>query len=520
MNRSLCSTLVATLLVGLFLGTAPAAERPGSPADGGRFQALVDSLGYDGYRQLSRDRQLDRREDARRWLKRAREHGHAAAGEPTAEIEVDLLKRALDACATAVGYCPYLPDAWLLYARFLNELGRYDSAAICLDHAGITLPYERRDDERRDLEGDYHRQRAVVAYNRVDFSTSVEEARLALEIRENDAELRLLLARSLGALEQFDEAREILDSIPRDRPERATALAVLGLVEMQAGNLDAAREAFDAAEERGMRGAVFWNDRGRLALELGEYDEAAESFERAIDVVPGFMEARSNLAVAHRRAGRLQEAERVLRELVVERPDYAPGHFNLAETIRAQLDDLGPAEERARAEEALEHYSQALATGFDVEQVLERRATLAARAEYLEVAEEDFLEMSRDPGIGGEVLHRLGRVKREQGRADIAQNLFEMAIERGFEEAIVYSDLGGVLLAQARFAEARDALARAVELDPRLVVTRVNLSIAWMELGDLEEADRALAEAEERAPDLTAVREQREQIDRLRGEED
>ncbi len=323
------------------------------------------------------------------------------------------------------------------------------------------------------------------------------------------------MARSLNALGRYDEARKILDEIDPDRPAKATALSVLGLIEMSAGDLDAAQKAFDAAARRGMRSAVFHNDRGRLALLREDYDRAEEEFEKAIAMAPSFIEARSNLAVAHRRAGRLDEAQEVLESLIDNRPNYGAAHFNLAEVLREELTDLDAPAREAKARMALNHYSRALELGFSPEQVIERRASLAAAVDDLDLAEEDFLKMAEDPEISGDVLHRLGRVKRDQGRPDIAQKLFEMAIERGADGAVLYSDYGGILLADSDFEGARRAFEAALERNPDLLITRVNLSIAWMELGDDLRAAKVLRPALRVAPDHPVVRAQRIQLEKL-----
>jgi tetratricopeptide (TPR) repeat protein len=514
------SCWASALLVGALLalgavGVPAQLSRPASPPDGGHFLSRADSLGYDDYRQLDHDTQLERREEAKRWAKRVRTTLRRAAGQVESQMASQILREALDECATVVGLCPYFPEGWLLYANVLNQMGFYDSGEVCLQHAESTLAYERREKRRRELEGDLHRQRAVIAYNGGDWSASAEEALLASEVFEKDAKLRILHARSLSALGEYAEARKILGEVDRESPARAKALSVLGLVEMAAGDLDAAKLAFEEATERGMRGAVFANDRGRLALRRDELDKAVEQFEMAMKALPNFMEARSNLAVAHRRAGRLTQAEAVLQAIVDERPSYGAAHFNLAEVLREEMEGLGESARQVKAQLALGHYSRAMSLGFAPDQVVERRASLAASVQNLEMAEEDFLQIAADPNIGGDVLHRLGRVKRDQGRADIARKLFEMAIGRGEDTAILYSDYGGVLLAQSEFDAAREAYEKALALDGELLITRVNLSIAWMELGEYDTAAEVLAPAVRRAPTHPSVRAQRAQLQRL-----
>ncbi len=168
-----CCVVVVVVSVLAMVGPAwPATSRPGSPPEGGRFLSQQDSLGYDDYRELDHDTQLERRESAKRWAKRVRETRRRAAQQVESSAAVRIYRQALDEAATVVGLCPYFPEGWLLYADVLNHLGYYVSAELCLDHAESTLAYERNSKHRRQLVGDLHGQRAVIAYNRGDWATS------------------------------------------------------------------------------------------------------------------------------------------------------------------------------------------------------------------------------------------------------------------------------------------------------------------------------------------------------------
>jgi len=253
--------------------------RLGMAADGlhgGRFllSAKLDSLGYDRYRSLPSDYQLERRMEAKRWARRAREEAY--------------IPRSLDMAATAVGLCPYLPEGWVIYAYRLNELGRYVDATICLDHAERTLRFEPSKSRQRELTGDYHRLRAIVGYNQGDAQACVEHSELALEVHDDD-DLRLLRARALSDLGRFDDARRLLAWFSDRSPAYARSLAVLGLVEMDQSRYEAAEDAFQRAYKYGMRGAVFDNDRGRLELAREHYDEAIEYFRSAVESLTDFI---------------------------------------------------------------------------------------------------------------------------------------------------------------------------------------------------------------------------------------
>jgi len=481
-----------------FWTTVAIADRPPAPVGGGIFRAAsAESLGYDAFRELPAADQLDRRDEARDYLRRARDRAHASASAPTSRGRDAALREAVDACATAVGLVPYLPDAWVAYARHLNGLGDYAAADASLAHARHTMRYERNEGRRRELIGEAQAITAVVAFNLGQAERSRDAARSALEVEANDDETRLILVRALVQLEQFDAARQVVGTFEYGSPKFAQAQAVLGVLETDDGRMPEAEEAFDLAYEYGMRGAVFDNDRGRLFLKFERYDDAVEAFEAAIEAVPSFQEAWNNLAVAHRRAGRLERADAVLKQMLQEYPTYGPAHFNRAEILRMLYDaETDPDRARSLAAEVVVHYGAALDAGYEPETVFERRASFLTDAGDLETAEADLLRMTEDPDVEPGVLFMLGRVKKEQGSLAIALRLLRMAEERGYDSPRLPAEIGEVLARQGDLEGARDALRRAIASDDgSLVVTRVNLSVVLAQLGDLDGAEAALLQA-------------------------
>jgi tetratricopeptide (TPR) repeat protein len=423
------------------------------------------------------------------------------------------LVSALNAAATAVGYCPYMAEAWIQYAEVANFLGQYRTALACLAHAGKTIAYERSEDTREENEIASQRIRARAAYNVNEYALALESALFVIERDDGDWETRLLAARAMIQLERFDEARSLIATFPEDSPSHATALGVLGVAELESGNFTAARRAFDRAAEKGLRDPTFENDRGRLYLELGDYDQAVRHFRKAVEATPRFYEAASNIAVAQRRGGDLGAAEATLVALIEEAPEYAPAHFNLAEVYRERAGQAAGETRAEWARRSWREYKFALEFGADPDRVLTRRATLSVFVDDLDAAEDDLLALSSDPTVSARVLTMLARVKKDQGRLDIAEQVLLMATSREDAGALAWAELGEVRLRRQDPAGARVALERACALDQELVISRVNLSTACMALGDVPSARAALDEAIRLAPDHPLVQEQRRILD-------
>lgn len=484
------------------------------------FQTFDDSLGYAEFRALSPSAQLERREDARLWVANSRDAVAASRGASSSRSmhPVTLQERqaalltALNAAATAAGYCPYMAEAWLQYAEVANYLGQYKAALACLAHAEKTIPYERSESTQAKNELRRHRIQARAAYNVEDYEVALESARYVIDHDDGEWETRLVAARALVQLGQLDAARVLVATFPEDSPNHPTALGVLGVAEMQAGRYDAAERAFDRAAEKGLRDPTFENDRGRLYLEMGEYDRAIRHFRRAMAGTPRFWEAASNIGVAQRRKGDLDGSVATLTDLIDQAPEYAPAHFNLAEVYRELAEGAVDDEREAWARLAWREYNLALEFGADPDQILTRRATLAVFVDDLESAEEDLLSLSGDPTVSAHVLTVLARVKKEQGRLDIAEQILVMATAREDAGALAWAELGEVRLRRQDPGGAREALERACALDPELIVSRVNLSIACAALGDDAAARAAIEDAARLDPNHPLVVNQRRNL--------
>ena len=128
-------------------GTARAGEALPEIVSSAFFQTFDDSLSYTEFRELPGSEQLVLRKQARHWISRSREGVLASRGQSRDSRVVTSSQRqaalidAYNAAATAVGYCPYMAEAWIQYAEVANYLGQYRTALACLVHAEKTIAY-------------------------------------------------------------------------------------------------------------------------------------------------------------------------------------------------------------------------------------------------------------------------------------------------------------------------------------------------------------------------------------------
>lgn len=224
-------------------------------------------------------------------------------------------------------------------------------------------------------------------------------------------------------------------------PRFVEALVNQGLVELQRGNFDRARELFTRARRLNADVAQPHHALGVLAERQARPDQASRHYYEALAVDPGFEPARANLARLLFDAGMLEEALVQFKRLVEVAPASPQAQAGLAETLLR----LG----RVAEAEAITQAASARHAGVPELEVLEARALLR-RGEIAKAIE---------------LLLPLG-----YGRDDVAAS------------ALSWLATAELLRHQPR--RAVGAARRALELDPDSPVATYAMARALEALGD------------------------------------
>jgi tetratricopeptide (TPR) repeat protein len=224
-------------------------------------------------------------------------------------------------------------------------------------------------------------------------------------------------------------------------PRFVEALVNQGLVELQRGNFERARELMTRARRLDADVAQPHHALGVLAERQERRHDASSHYYDALAVDPGFSPSRANLARLLFDAGMLEEALQQYRRLVETAPDSAEGYVGLAETL-LRLGRTAEAEATTRAGRARAADSPEL-------------AVLAARA-----------------------LLRRGQIDRA---VDL---LLPLAYGRDDTAALALSWLATAELLRERPRFAVGAAERALSLDPQSPVATHAMARALEALGD------------------------------------
>jgi tetratricopeptide (TPR) repeat protein len=132
-------------------------------------------------------------------------------------------------------------------------------------------------------------------------------------------------------------------------PLHALTLMRHGVVLMQQGRYDEARERFNEADRIAPGNATNYNMIGLCYMREGEFDEALAQFNRAIDLVPLFTDARNNRGATYLAMGQYHLAEVDFLAVLGDStyPHAREVQYNLGLTY-LERDNVGAAEESFR----------------------------------------------------------------------------------------------------------------------------------------------------------------------------
>jgi tetratricopeptide (TPR) repeat protein len=255
-----------------------------------------------------------------------------------------------------------------------------------------------------------------MTYHAQDMVGAAEAAyRNARALAPRDKRWPYLLAHLYADASRLPEAIVEFEAVLAIDAADTPAQVYLGQLLVQQGELERARTLFDQAMAKPEARAAAHTGLGKVALAQQKYAEAAGHLEKALQLSPGSSRLRQPLAAAYRGQGDAAKAEQALR-------GYSPAGLEpgLPDAVVDQLAD--------------------------------------------KVASPHVL-ISRGKRLG------------QQGRFDLAEPAFRVAVEGDAKNAEALANLGISLANLNRDAEARKYLEQAVAIDPDDVAAHFSLAV-------------------------------------------
>lgn len=360
---------------------------------------------------------------------------HAAIGH--IQFEQGRYPEAAQSYEQAAEANPPHPAARFNHALCLERMRRYREAAVVFEKAALA-------DSGR-LEPLLGLAHCLLSMRAVEPALHTFER--CLELNPESDVSRFGRAVALQLLERYDEAVEVYGVLLERESLVADALSNLISIAMARGDLAAARGYAERlqAVRPDHRAAV--EGLAAAALAAQDYGAAARHCAKLTEVEPEMMEAWYNLGVASQRLGRLEWATRALTRASELRPDQAVIHTSLGAVLRQKGDWVGAARAFALA---------------------------------LKVAPQHL-----------DALWGQAQAQEELGDAQAAERTVQSILEQTAESTEGWFRLGWLRAKREDWAGAADAFERCVWLRDNWADAHMNLGIARLRLGALEEARAA-----------------------------
>lgn len=230
-----------------------------------------------------------------------------------------------------------------------------------------------------------------------------------------------------GAVQDFQagnlqQAAQKADALIRQLPAHPDLFKLRGSIEFSQHNFTAAIAFFRKGLAVDPANRDLCDLLGTALSETGNHEEAVVLFRRALLGDPRNPGVWNNMGLALLQQGQLQEAEKAFRESLIYRPNDRSTRFNLA--------------------------------------------TAWEKQEKFEDAQEAYRALIRDLPLAVDAYQALGECQMSARDWSGALQTAEDALQRGLEDAEIFTLKGYALGALLRFSEAEQALEKALEIEP------------------------------------------------------
>lgn len=308
--------------------------------------------------------------------------------------------------------------------------------------------------------------------------------------------LRLQYARSLVDRQQWRAASVQFKVILKARPDDREVLYTLGLLGLQSGNLDEARDYLGRVIKRSPGDHQARLFMGQVAERQKRYKDA-ERWYRDIRGSRFDFEARVRLSVLVARRNKLKEARRILRA-VQPKTD--------AQRVQVVLAEEQMLREAKQYNEALKVLSRALRRMPKHTDILYARALVAEKLDNIAMAERDLRLVLRLDPKNAHALNALGYTLADRtGRHKEAFRLIRRALALKPNDPFILDSMGWVHYRMGKLKDAEAYLRRALKIRWDAEISAHLGEVLWVK-GDRQAARRVWRTAMKRAPKNEALK--------------
>ncbi|MGA7178258.1 MAG: XrtA/PEP-CTERM system TPR-repeat protein PrsT [Thiobacillaceae bacterium] len=323
-------------------------------------------------------------------------------------------------------------------------------------------------------------------------SAAAEQFEKAAAIDPKNVGLHTQLGISLVSAGQTAQGITELENAVKLDPSQSGADLSLVLVYLQQSRFDNALWALADFEKKQPNNPNIYILKGVAYLGKNDPTNARKSYERALVVRPASVPAAMNLVQLDLREKKTADARRRLDAILSSDKSNLQAMLTMAETASAE----------GKEQESLAWLDRAAKANPTAVQprVIMARYFLAKNQpqKALSFAREAISAQPRDPLA----LETLGTMQLAAGDKDNALVTFKQLVEEMPNSALAYYRLASAHAALGNFAKSRDALNKALELDPKYVDAQNSLAILDLREGKLAEALKIAKQIQQSNPKL------------------
>ncbi len=377
---------------------------------------------------------------------------------------------ALDLVERLAADYPTLPEARFAVAQAAANAGRLDAAIAALQQADSLRPGW---------------EPSALMHAQVLAKTSRADAlafmRDFLAVHADVREVRLAYARTLVNASQFNEARSEFTRLTRDYPRNAEVSFAAGLLSLQMGDVNAARDLLTQTLEYNPRDLDIVNFYLGQVAEQMKQPEVAATYYAAVKAGNYLVSARARQAALLARAGDLDEARALL---AATRGENEAQNVRL---IQAQAELLRDSKMPAAVFEVL---SEGLKRYPDSADLLYDRAMSAEKLDKLDVLEADLRRVIVLRPDDAQAYNALGYTLADRtDRLAEALVLLDKALLLAPEDPFILDSMGWAQYRSNNLVRAQDYLERAYKARPDPEIAAHLGEVLWVR-GQRDEAGR------------------------------
>ena len=263
-----------------------------------------------------------------------------------------------------------------------------------------------------------------------------------------------------------------------NRSRNLTAIKQNAIVACQNNEFDKARVLLEEARQSDQieLDTEAYSLLGSIYGQLGNFDDAINSYRKAISINPDMPQLHFGLAHALDRSGRLSEAESSFKTALQLQPGNLQAVLKLGIICYSQ----------SRLSEAEHYFTQALDINPESMEALLGLGRIYHQRRKPELAG-NYLNKASEINAGHPgVLHVQACIAQEQGQWDVAEEKFNQAlkIHPGYVDAI--KDRAHLYMMLNKTREAREGYQRILSLQPDNIVATIGLAKLYDQSGDIQ----------------------------------